>query len=214
MTDLKQICKPCPQIKDSIKPRKVINRLPYIDMWMICADDKIEEAKVGLVKLFENYDMHTSDIDPVRTINDMEDIVSDLETGKMPSKKLPLDIHIIEYSKFSSLLDEIPFSLLNAMDMTTVPYLPIHPISLRKTWQYDDVAYNFVLDFLFSFHPFNLEERLEKKYAISKRIVVSSFTNDDLVEMLHSVAPDSVKRRLQTPQLQDRYESRVKSWRK
>ena len=78
MTDLKQICKPCPQIKDSIKPRKVINRLPYIDMWMICADDKIEEAKVGLVKLFENYDMHTSDIDPVRTINDMEDIVSDL----------------------------------------------------------------------------------------------------------------------------------------
>lgn len=214
MPDLKQICKPCPQIKDSIKPRKVINRLPDIDMWMICADDKIEEAKVGLVKLFENYDMHTSDIDPVRTINDMEDIVSDLETGKMPSKKLPLDIHIIEYSKFSSLLDEIPFSLLNAMDMTTVPYLPIHPISLRKTWQYDDVAYNFVLDYLLSIHPFNLEERLEKKYAISKRIVVSSFTNDDLVEMLHSVAPDSVKRRLQTPQLQDRYESRVKSWRK
>ena len=214
MPDLKQICKPCPQIKDSIKPRKVINRLPDIDMWMICADDKIEEAKVGLVKLFENYDMHTSDIDPVRTINDMEDIVSDLETGKMPSKKLPLDIHIIEYSKFSSLLDEIPFSLLDATEKKTVPYLPIHPISLRKTWQYDDVAYNFVLDYLLSIHPFNWEEKLEKKYAISKRFVVSSFTNKDLIEILHSVAPDSVERRFQTPQLKKRYESRVELWRK
>ena len=30
MPDLKRICKPCPQVKDSIKPRKVINRLPDV----------------------------------------------------------------------------------------------------------------------------------------------------------------------------------------
>lgn len=214
MPDLKQVCKPCPQIEDSIKPRKVINRLPDIDMWMICADDKIEKAKVGLAKLFEYYDMYTSDVDPVRTIYDVEDIVSDLEIGKMPSKKLPLDIHIIEYSKFASLLDAIPSSLLDAMDKKTIPYLPIHPISLRKTWQYDDMAYNFVLDYLLSIHPFNWEEKLEEKYAISKKIVVSSFTNEDLVEVLYSVAPDSVKKRFQTPQLKRRYERRLGLWKK
>ena len=55
MPDLKRICKPCPQVKNSIKPRKVINRLPDVDMWMICADGKLEEAKATLVKLFNNY---------------------------------------------------------------------------------------------------------------------------------------------------------------
>lgn len=214
MPDLKRICKPCPQVKDSIKPRKVINRLPDIDMWMICADGKVEEAKATLVKLFDNYDMHVSDIDPVRTINDVEDIVSDLEAGKMPNKMLPLDVHIIQYSKFASLLDEIPFSLLSAMEQGQIPYLPIHPISLRKTWQYDDMAYNFVLDYLLSITPFNWEGKLQRKFDLSKMIVGNSFTEEDLKEMLMKVAPDSVTRRFETPQLQKRYESRVNSWKK
>ena len=71
MPDLKMICKPCPQIKDSIKPRKVINRLPDVDMWMICEDGKVEEAKKRLVQVFDSFDMHTSDVDPVKTINEV-----------------------------------------------------------------------------------------------------------------------------------------------
>ena len=214
MPDLKRIRKPCPQVKNSIKPRKVINRLPDVDMWMVCADGKVEEAKSALVKLFDNYDMHTSDIDPVRTINEMEDIVSDLEAGKMPNKMLPLDIHVIEYSKFASLLDEIPFSLLSAMEEVQVPYLPIHPISLRKTWQYDDEAYNFALDYLFSITPFNWEAKLKRKFELSKMIVGNSFSMEDLNVMLMKVAPDSVKRRFQTEKLQKTYEKRMESWKK
>lgn len=214
MPDLKKICKPCPQVKDSIKPRKVINRLPDIDMWMICADGKVEEAKIVLVKLFDNYGMHTSDIDPVRTINEMEDIVSDLEKGKMPSKMLPLDIHIIEYSKFANLLDEIPFSLLSAAEEGQVPYLPIHPISLRKTWQHDDEAYNFALDYLLSITPFNWEKKLERKFELSKKIVGNSFSKEEFNSLLMNLASDSVKRRFQTPQLQKTYEKRIESWKK
>ena len=52
MPDLKQICKPCPQVKDSIKPRKVVNRLPDIDMWMICGDDKVKSACKQLQEVF------------------------------------------------------------------------------------------------------------------------------------------------------------------
>ena len=181
---------------------------------MICADGKVEEAKAALLKLFDNYDMHTSDIDPVRTINEMEDIVSDLEAGKMPSRMLPLDVHVIEYSKFASLLDEIPFSLLSAMEEGQVPYLPIHPQSLRKTWQYDDEAYNFALDYLYSITPFNWERKLMRKFELSKMIVGNSFSMDDLNEILMKVAPDSVKRRFKTPQLQKTYEKRMESWKK
>lgn len=212
MPDLKTICKPCPQVKNSIKPRKVINRLPDVDMWMICEDSKVELAKRTLVTLFENYDMHTSDVDPVRTINEMEDIVSDLETGKMPTKMLPLDIHVIEYSQFASLLDEIPFSLLSAMEEGQAPYLPIHPQSLRKTWQYDDEAYNFVLDYIFSITPFNWERKLARKLEFSRNIVSNSFSTKELNEILMMVAPDSVKRRFETPQLPKVYEKRLDSW--
>lgn len=44
MPDLKIICKPCPNMIDSLKPRKIINRLPDLDMWLVCEDGKVEEA--------------------------------------------------------------------------------------------------------------------------------------------------------------------------
>ncbi len=42
LPDLKQICKPCPKIDGELKPRKIINRLPDIDMWMVTPKDNVE----------------------------------------------------------------------------------------------------------------------------------------------------------------------------
>lgn len=198
MPDLKQICKPCPQVDDELKPRKVINRLPDVDMWMICRDDCVEDAKVGLSTLFDKFNMHTSDVDPVQTIQDVTEIVTSLEAGEMPMKKLPLDIHIIEYSKFNDLIEEVPFAIQTAVETGKQPYLPIHPTSLRKTWQHDDVAYNFVLDFLFSMTPFNWDANLMQRLDFSKGVIANAFSQEQLTDVLHSVAPDSVERRLET----------------
>lgn len=214
MSDLKSICLPCPRVNNNIKPRKMINRLPDIDMWMICHDDLIESAKTTLSSLFNSYNMYTSDINPVRTVKEVGKIVNDLETGKMPKEMLPLDIHIIGYNEFASLLDEIPFSILYAMEENNTPYLPIHPISLRKTWQYDDVAYNFVLDFLFSLTPFNWEKKLYKKLEISRKVVYETFSNEDLQGILDKVSPDSLKRRMENESLKKGYERRLTLWRK
>ena len=214
MPDLKRVCKPCPKVSDSLKPRKVINRLPDVDMWMICVDEKIEEAKNMLVDYFNSCDMHTSDVDPIRTFKDINDIVLSLEMGKMPDKMLPLDVHIIKYSEFSSLLSEMPMHLLSVIEKNEVPYLPIHPISLRKTWQYDDCAYNFVLDYLLSLTPFNFEDNLRSKLNNSREVICRHFTTDDLISILDSISPDSVKRRFKTEQLPKVYERRVDSWRK
>lgn len=214
MPDLKQICKPCPQIENSLKPRKVINRLPDVDMWMVCYDKDVETAKTTLSRLFEAFDMHTSDVNPVKTIQDVSEIATDLDNGEMPREMLPLDIHIIEYSKLSNLIDQIPFALQTSIEEGNVPYLPIHPTSLRKTWQHDDEAYNFVLDFLYSMTPFSLDDRLMQKLDFSRTIISNALTNEQLTEVLHSVAPASVERRFQTSQLQKTYERRVESWRK
>lgn len=214
MPDLKRYCKVCPQVDDVYKPRRVLNRLPDVDMWMICQDDKIEDAKRVMVELFKSYGMHTSDVDPVGSVDELDEIVTQLEEGKMPNKMLPLDVHIISYSEFASLLDEIPFAICNAMDNNVTPYLPIHPQSLRKTWQYDDTAYNFVLDFLLSMTPFNWERKLDRKLQLSRMVIGDMFTEEDLKAILEKVSPDSVKRRMETKQLQKSYERRVSTWKK
>ena len=214
MPDLKRFCKVCPQVDDVYKPRRVLNRLPDVDMWMICQDEKIEDAKRVMVELFKSYGMHTSDVDPVGSVDELDEIVTQLEEGKMPNKMLPLDVHIISYSEFASLLDEIPFAICNAMDTNVTPYLPIHPQSLRKTWQYDDTAYNFVLDFLLSMTPFNWERKLDRKLQLSRMVIGDMFTEEDLKSILEKVSPDSVKRRMETKQLQKSYERRVSTWKK
>ena len=65
MPDLKQVCKPCPNMLDELKPRKIINRLPDLDMWLVCEDGCIEIAQDELSSLLEKYNMHTSDVDPI-----------------------------------------------------------------------------------------------------------------------------------------------------
>ena len=214
MPDLKQICKPCPQVKDSIKPRKVVNRLPDIDMWMICRDDKVKSACKQLREVFDSLDMYTSDVDPVRSINDIYEIATDLESEKMPQKKLPLDIHIIEYSRMQTLLEKIVPSFITSAIENISPYLAIHPLSLRKTWQYDDEAYNFVLDYLFSLTPFNWQPELNNKLLESQIKLRELFSQDDLKYMLDSVAPVSVKKRLKTKGLEDCYKERIEKWKK
>ena len=130
------------------------------------------------------------------------------------TKDSDLDIHIIEYSTLSNLFDQIPFALQSSIEDGTVPYLPIHPVSLRKTWQHDDVAYNFILDFLYTMTPFSLDGNLANKLEFSRRIISNTFTNEQLTDALHSVASPSVERRFETPQLQKTYERRIDSWRK
>lgn len=52
MPDLKKLCKPCPNTIDELKPRRIINRLPDIDMWLVCDDGCIEFQSLELEKMF------------------------------------------------------------------------------------------------------------------------------------------------------------------
>lgn len=214
MPDLKQICKPCPKICDLLKPRKVINRMCDVDMWMVCNDDLIESAKSYLLSSFDSYNMKPSDVDPVMCIEDYIKIVNAIKAKRMPELFLPLDIHIIEYSKFLELIKSVSIELLSSYNSNNIPYLPIHPISLRKIWQYDDVAYNFILDYLFSLFPFDFDDELKNEYNLSKLAVCDSFNDEDLHNFLCKVSPPHVKRRYETEQLQYCYKRRIESWRR
>lgn len=212
MPDLKQICKPCPNIDNELKPRKIINRLPDLDMWLVCGDGHLEKAQRQLSRLLERYGIHTSDVDPLQTIRDMDEIIGDIKNGVMPTKYLPIDGHIIEYSKLQKLIARVPETLRFASENNIRPYLPIHPKSYRKTWQYDDEAYNFICDFLGSFTEFNLPTQLIQQVQRTREIVAQDFSAQELYNFLLQSSTEANRRRFSEPALKDRFFRKVQAW--
>lgn len=214
MPDLKKICKPCPNMIDEMKPRKIINRLPDIDMWLVCEDGQVEQAQKELIKLLEEYKMRTSDIAPLSSIDDVCQISKMLKEGVFPKIFLPIDSHIIEYTKIKELIEQVPKVLYEAKQDEMKPYLPIWPKSYRKKWQYDDEAYNFIYDYLSAFTEFNFPENLQKALSESRYIVSNSYTAKELFEFLMQSATQANFRRFQSIELEDYFLERVKRWQK
>ena len=213
MPDLKQVCKPCPNMDNELKPRKLLNRLIDLDMWMICKDGDVERVQAELANLLGQFGIKTSDVDPVQTIKDMEEITQQLKDGIMPNKFLPIDAHIIEYSKIKELIQNVPHELKKAKQENQIPYLPIHPKSYRKTWQYDDEAYNYIYDFLSAFTEFNVVDELKDIILKTRKEVADTYSNEELYEFLLNSATDGNKRRNQTAELLRTFIKRADRWR-
>ena len=212
MPDLKKICKPCPNMIDKLKPRKIINRLPDLDMWLVCEDGGVKIAQEELSNLLRIYNMHTSDVNPLSSIKDISEISKLLKSGIVPNIFLPIDTHIIEYSKLKELIETVPQILREAKQNKIRPYLPIHPKSYRKQWQYDDEAYNFIYDYLSAFSAFNFPKELQQSLDNSRLDVVSEYREDELFEFLMQSATESNFRRFQSTQLESYFTKRIKGW--
>lgn len=214
MPDLKGVCKPCPNMMDELKPRKLINRLPDIDMWLVCQDGKVDVAQRELTQLLEKYHMRTSDVNPIASIEDVAQISEMLKEGKIPKIFLPIDSHIIEYSELKGLIERVPKELETAKKDGTKPYLPIHPKSYRKVWQYDDTAYNYIYDFLSAFKEFNFPEELQNTLNESRKKVASEHTPEELFEFLLQSANPANFRRFHSMELEEIFLKKVEEWKK
>lgn len=212
MPDLKKICRPCPNMIDKLKPRKIINRLPDLDMWLVCEDGSVNIAQEELSRLLRLYDMHTSDVNPLGSIDDIVQISKMLKSGVLPKIFLPIDTHIIEYSKLKELIETVPKVLKEAKEKKIRPYLPIQPKSYRKQWQYDDEAYNFIYDYLSAFSEFNFPRELQQTLDDSRLDVASEYGEDELFEILMQSANESNFRRFQSTELEGYFTKRVKGW--
>ena len=218
LPNLKTVCNCCSNIEKWLKPRKIINRLPDIDMWAIIDDDKIEENKKILKEICEEHGLYPSDIDPKKTMKEFQEIISNLKQQKLPQRFLPLDMHIIGHDTLNTLIKQVPEIIQNKMDIEResddlFPYLPILPLSLRKIRQYDDEPYNFILDFLFSFTPLFLSDELNDSIIKARKEVAKLLdTTKKRLSVLKSVCNPSIKRRLETPELKNFYLTRIKSW--
>ena len=212
MPDLKQICKPCPNMFDKLKPRKIINRLPDLDMWLVCEDGQVAVAEKEMSILLERYGIQTSDVDPIKAIQNVEKITDCLTKGVVPREFLPIDTHIIEYSALKRLIEQVPTELELAKKNDRVPYLPIHPKSYRKTWQYDDEAYNFIYDYLSAFTCYNFPEDLERSLNISRKIVATNNTPKELYDLLLKSSNKAMYRRYYTRELEGYFLEKADEW--
>lgn len=213
MPDLKTICKPCPNMLDTLKPRKIINRLPDLDMWLVCKEGTVKQAQEELTDLLDKYNMRTSDIDPLKSLDDVVKIATSLKDGKFPRIFLPIDTHIVDVSTLKALIEQVPNELKKAKEEERKPYLPIQPISLRKKWQYEDEAYNFILDFLLSFTDFNFVGSLEKSLKESRAKILEQNTPEELLECLQKIASPATFRRIQEPKIEETFLKKVANWR-
>lgn len=212
MPDLKKICKPCPNMPNTLKPRKIINRLPDTDMWLVCKDGCTNQAQTELTELFKQYNMHTSDLDPIKSIEEISFIAEKIKQGIFPKILLPIDAHIIEYSVLKELIKAVPKELEKSVHEGIKPYLPITPKSYRKEWQFDDKAYNFIFDYLASFTPFHFSSELEEMVKKSRIEIASTFSPEEAFDILMSSATEAAFRRFQTPELEERFLDRIACW--
>ena len=212
MPDLKIVCKPCPNMLDSLKPRKLINRLPDLDMWLVCEDGKVEQAQAELGELLKQYNMRTSDVAPLQSLKDVVKIATSLKDGEFPRVFLPIDAHIMERSTLMELVEQVPNELQLAKAEERKPYLPIRPKSLRKEWQYDDEAYNFIYYYLGAFTAFNFTEGMQDTLQRSRARVVSENTPEELFEFLTQAATPANFRRFQENELEEIFYKRIAGW--
>ena len=156
--------------------------------------------------------MRTSDVSPLQSLSDVVKISTNLKDGEFPKVFLPIDAHIMEKSKLMELVEQVPDELQLAKVEERKPYLPIRPKSLRKEWQYDDEAYNFIYDYLSAFTAFNFTEGMKETLQKSRTRVIRENTPEELFDFLTQAATPANFRRFQEHELEEIFYRRITGW--
>lgn len=234
MPNLKQVCYPCTNTPAEVKPRKILNRLPDLDIWYVYDDSEafnshpndlgienrlmlMDELQTELAKR----NMHTSDISPITTINEMAEVSKALKNFSMPNIHLPVDVHIVGLEYLKNLIQNVPQYMALKLSNTSSENLKINPDSLRKTWEFDSDGYNFVFDFLLSFsviplsklnrnYPYTQKEKeLIELVNMIRSQVVQIFDEEEIMKVLLSVSGAPAQRRLQSQSLLDEFYTKI-----
>lgn len=148
-------------------------------------------------------------------------VSNDFELTNTELKRKYIISNIMLYNYVVSKLSEsmgtfgtsYPF-IEQAIKTGEVPYLPIHPVSLRKTWQKDDEPYNFIYDYLSALTDFNIAKDLKKLLTETRRFIATTYNIEQLYDLLIQEATEPSKRRSKELTLKRNFERRIESWKK
>lgn len=181
----------------------------------MCDEKQIKKIQEPLRERLYKSGFETSDVDPYKTICDVVEIAESLQINRLPQKKLPIDTHLIDKATIYTLLNQIPKVLAEcAGHKNKVPYLPIHPLSLRKHWQKDDEAYNFVHDFFCSFTPIEMDAEIKQMIDETRQAVAKRYDFDLLYQWTLTTGAKSTVRRFNTQALKENAYEKFAQWEK
>ncbi len=238
MPNLKQICYPCTATSAEIKPRKIINRLPDMDMWFVFDDSNLFQGNT--IKKIENNvrlmgeistelpkkNLYTSDINPLESINNMYEATKDLSKNKIPKINLPVDVHVVGLNYLKDLIENVPNYMFAKLNDNVSGDLKINPVSLRKSWEFDPEGYNFIYDFLASFTIIpmskgngrikynDIESDLISLVNQTRQKVVEIFDEEEIMKVLMAVSGPASIRRLKTPSVTEEFYKKLANWKK
>ncbi len=212
MPNLKIICKRCKNMDDNLKPRKILTRVTDMDYWFIVKDEYKENAKIELINSLKNNNIHTSDINPIKTINDYCEIVNDIKNNIKPKKYLPVDIHIITYSTLCKCIINVKTTIDQFVSNNKIPYMPICTEALRKKWQFDEEACDFVHDYIYSFTEFDFDDNLTELLNKSRKELINSYSVEELYDIALNSGKSYVRRREENIILKNNFIERINKW--
>lgn len=212
MPDLKLICKRCQNMHPDLKPRKIVTMIPDMDLWIVIEDKDISIAKKELIELFKANNIFTSDVNPIKTINDFYEIVMDIQNDKMPQKYLPIDVHIIGYNKLYNCITNVTSTVADFLDKNRIPYMPVSTEALRKKWQYDEEAIDFIHDFIYSLTEYDFDDKFMDALTKSRKELIKLYNKDVLYDIVLKSGKPLVARRQENIDLQKNFKERMDLW--
>lgn len=199
LPDLKTRCKPCDLAV--LKPRDVFRALPDLDLWVV-VDGPDAATERDLERIAKSQGYIQSDLDISTTLRSMRETFDDLNQGREPKKKLPVDLHLISKEALVQSLDLVRNGTLNVM---------VQVRSLRVGWE--DSAYDFWFDFVFSMNELGLlDPKLKTHILETRRALKERFSTEQLLERVSETSPRGA-RLLQTQPIRDVLMQRLESWR-
>lgn len=199
LPDLKTICKGCSLT--SLKPREVLKTIPDIDQ--ISVIRSVDDKTLKLVeKSLKNAGYTQSDISILNSIQETLEVLRSFEENKKPTKKLPIDFHIISFDSFSE--------KLKLIEKGEKPFVDV--FSLRSGWVKYDLPIWF--DFIFSAKEIGYVD--PELLGLIKKVRKSIVTNFDVESIITDLAHFSPRagRILEDENVKNILKEKLESWKK
>jgi hypothetical protein len=199
LTNLKTFCKNCNL--SILKPRILFKTLPDIDIITIV--DKLDEnTESKIKKALQIKGYVASDTSVRQTVHDMVDVLSNIITGKKTSKKLPIDIHVIEKKNFLDSLEKIKSGEKISANVR----------SLRSSWENNILPIWFDLVFSATNLKNKADPSIENKISETLGAIKDNYGTDGLIEEIKNYSSRAAKI-LETPEILENMKHRISTWR-
>jgi hypothetical protein len=198
LPDLKSKCKPCDLV--ALKPRDVFKGLPDLDM-VIVVDNPNATTEQAVEAITNRMGYLQADTNIAQAINRTKSVLHDLISGKEPSQKLPVDIHIWSREAFEQCMEQVA----SGIDSVT-----IIGRSLHMNWENNPI--NFWFDFVFSLTEINMQDpEFQKKIAAARKRLKDTVGVEKIVQMVEATSPRAASL-LRTQAIHDILVARLTSW--